>query len=247
MTRQRGFSLVEAMVGLVVGSLVLAAAYSLWSTHQTEGMRLSKKTDLRNKLTLASKRIQRSVTLAGFGMGGAATLEKQTGFGSDTLIVYTNMDQARTTLAAAYDHHDAAITVANPGPFDTASFVAIVGPAGKEVRRLSGVSGSVLHLDSAFSSDFPIDGTSVLPVARERFYSDQDSLWLVHEQGGEARVIATDVRNFQFSFTDKRGQATTESAKIKTVRYSLTGVFPAAEGAINTLVLSSTAIPRNTL
>jgi hypothetical protein len=157
------------------------------------------------------------------------------------------MAQSHSGLASAYDHHDPILAVTDPGLFDTASFVAIAGPGGKEIRRLAQVSGSILHLDSAFASDYPVDGTAIMPVARERFYSDQDSLWLLHERDGSANVIASDVRNFQFSFTDKRGAYTSEPAQIRTVRYSLTGVFPAPQGSINTIVLSSTAIPRNTL
>ena len=68
---QRGFSLIEALVGMVVGSLVLAGAYSLWRTHQEQSLTLNRKTEARNELALAAKRLQREVTLAGLGLGGA--------------------------------------------------------------------------------------------------------------------------------------------------------------------------------
>lgn len=245
--RPRGFTLVETVVGMMIGSLVMAAAYGLWKTHQTEGMRLSKKIELRNKLTLASKRLQRAVTLAGIGLSGAANLVKQDAIGSDTLIIYTNPAELRAGLAAAADHHVPAIQVDNAAPFASGGYVALIGAGHAELRRIVSVSGSTLYLDSAYANDFPAPGTSALPARRERFYTRQDSSQLIHESAEGRQIVATDVKNFQVSFADRQGNSTEIPSQIRTVRFSLTGIFPAREGAINNIILSSTAIPRNTL
>jgi len=247
MKRAGGFTLVETIVGMVIGTLVLAAAYSLWRTHQVEGMRLSKKIELRNKLTLASKRLQRSVTLAGLGLSGAPNLGKQDAEGSDTLIIYTNPTEAKAGLAADADHHIAAIQVDATAPFAAGSYVALVGGGHAELRRIVSISGSSLALDSALANDYTMAGTLAFPASRERYYSQQDSTRFVHETSDIAHVIATDVKNFQVSFADKLGRSTDIPSQVRTVRFSLTGIFPAREGAINSIILSSTAIPRNTL
>src|SRR4051812_32195828 len=56
MMRERGFTLVEAIMGMVIAGMILAACYAVWRTHAIQGASLSKKIDLRNKLTLSSKR-----------------------------------------------------------------------------------------------------------------------------------------------------------------------------------------------
>lgn len=247
MRRAAGFSLVEVIIGMVVGSMVMAGAYSIWLTHQTEGNKLSKKIELRNKLTLASKKIQKSVTLAGIGLAGSANLSKQDAVGSDTLIVFANTQERKSGLASATDHHTPVIQVASPGIFEGAEYIGIAGGGHAELRRVVQVSGTGLQLDTAFTNDYPVAGTLVFPAERERFYTDQDSSQFIREASDGAYVVATDVKNFQISFADKHGESTEIPGRIRTVRYSLTGVFPAKAGAISTMIFSSTAIPRNTL
>jgi len=247
MIRHRGFTMIETVVSMVIGAIVMAAGYGLWRTHQVEGMRLSKKIELRNKLTLSSKQLQRAVTLAGLGLSGAPNLAKQDEVGSDTLIIYTNPTETKANLVIAADHHVAAIQVDAPTPFAAAGYVALVGGGHAELRRIVGVNGSTLSLDSAFANDYATAGTVAMPARRERFFSQQDSSRLIHETAEGRHVIATDVKNFQVSFADKQGNSTEIPAQVRTVRFSLTGIFPAREGALNSIVLSSTAIPRNTL
>ena len=246
-SRQAGFSLVEAMVGMLIGAIVMAAAYSLWLTHQEEGYRLGKKIDVRNQLTLASKRLQRSITLAGLGLGGAANMLKSDAMGSDTLILYFNSQEVRGTLSANAQHTDPVIQVDNPAPFDAAQYVAISYAGHGEIRRVVSVSGSTIHLDTAFAVDYPMAGSLVYPAAREVFFSEQDSTRFIRVVGGERQIMAKSVKNFQVSFRDKNGAATEIAAEVRTVQFSLTGIYPAKEGALNSMVLSSTAIPRNML
>lgn len=247
MKRSAGFSLIEVIIGMVIGSIVMAGAYSLWLTHQTEGNRLSHKIDLRNKLTLASKRIQKSITLAGIGLAGSANLSKNDAVGSDTLVVFLNTLERSSGLTGATSHHTPVVQVANPSLFEGAEFVGIAGGGNAELRRVVQVSGSSLQLDTAFDNDYPVAGTLVFPADRERYYTDQDSSQFIRETLAGAYVVATDVRNFQISFADKHGESTEIPGRIRTVRYSLTGIYPAKEGSLSTMVFSSTAIPRNTL
>ena len=247
MKTARGFTLIEALVGMVVGTIVLAGAYSIWLTHQEESYRLSKKIELRNKLTLSSKRLQRSVTLAGLGLAGAANLGKYDAIGSDTLIVFTNPREESSVLSADIDHHQALLTVDAPALFAEGGYVAISGAGHAELRRISAVSGNTLHLDSAFVNDYPRAVCKAFPAERERYYTDRDSLHFIHENSEGAHVVATDVRNFQVSFSDRTGKPTETVARIRSVLFSLTGVYPAKAGALSTLIYSSTAIPRNTL
>jgi hypothetical protein len=242
-----GFSLIEAMVGMVIGTLVLAGAYSLWLTHQDESYRLGKKIDVRNQLALSSKRLQRSITLAGLGLGGAGNLAKDDAVGSDTLIIFLNTTEQRSTLSSDASHTVPVIHVDDPTPFAAAEYLAISFAGHGEIRRIVNISGSDIYLDTAFASDYPMAGSLACPASRERFYSDQDSTQFVREFGGNRQIMAKSVKNFQVSFGDKNGAATEVPAEVRTVRFSLTGIYPAKQGALNSIVISSTAIPRNML
>jgi hypothetical protein len=242
-----GFSLIEALVGMVVGTIVLAGAYSLWSTHQENSFLIGKKIDTHNELTLASKRLQRAVTLAGLGLGGAANLDKDDAVGTDTLVLYHNPNEQRSTLVSDAASGVTAIHVDNPSPFISAGYVAIARDGHGEIRRIAAVSGSTIELVSPFGSAYPALGSMVYPASRERYYTDQDSAIFVREVDGEPYEVARSVKNFQVSFLDGEGEAAATPAEVRSVRFSLTGTYPAKEGALSSMNLSSTAIPRNML
>jgi prepilin-type N-terminal cleavage/methylation domain-containing protein len=245
---QAGFSLVEMLVGMVVSSIVMAGAYSLWHTHQTEGYRIGKKIELRNAMALSSKKIQRSITLAGFGLQGGANLAKADASGSDTLTVYTNPDGTKTALSADANRSGGAVMrVVNPSFFATASYVVVVTGGAGEVRRIIARVSDALYLESAFSNDHPMLTSIAIPATRERFYTDQAANRLLRDNGISTSLVAEDVKDFQVTFRNSRGNVTANSSEVRTVQYSYTGVFPAEEGALNSVQFSSTAIPRNLL
>jgi prepilin-type N-terminal cleavage/methylation domain-containing protein len=248
MKGQRGITLIEILVGMVAGALILAGAYSLWITHQREGYRLGKKIELRDRMALSSKRIQRSVTLAGLGLGGAANLAKEDAVGSDTLIIYTNGSEAKSALSADVAAGGGAyLVVDDPSVFAGAEYVAISSGTYGEIRRIASVSGSTLVLDSAFKSPYPKAVSKAFPATRERFYTDQANNQLMRESGGSTYLVGKDLTNFQVSFRNGKGESTEIAAEVRTVQFSFTGIFPAKEGALNSIVFSSTAIPRNIL
>lgn len=239
--------MIEVIVGMLISSLVLAAAYSLWRTHQVEGMRLSKKIEVRNGLTLAAKRLQRSVTMAGIGLSGAANLAKEDAVGSDTLTIFSNPEEKSAVLISAADRHVPVIQVDAPAKFLRSGYVALVGNGNAEFRRVISIEGPTLHLESAFANDYPIAGTRAMPAMRERYYSDQDSARFLRETSAGTFLVASHIKNFQVSFSDMNGRTTILTPMVRTVRFSLTGIYPAKQGALSSMIISSTAIPRNLL
>lgn len=245
---QSGMTLIELMVGMTVGAIVLGGAFTLWKTHQEEGYRLERKIELRNVMTLSSKRIQRSVTLAGYGLGGAANLAKDAAAGSDTLTLYTNLEGRHSALLTDIPAGTVtALQVADPSIFLDAGFVAVGDGSSGEIRRVVGQTGSSLLVDAPFTASFAASNALAYPAIRERYYSDQASSCLMREGDGESRVAAKAVRNFRVAFRDRHGNPTDSAPAVRTVVFSFTGIFPAREGAVNSMVFSSTAIPRNTL
>jgi len=240
-----GLTLIEILVGLVIGTLVLAGAYRLWMINETEGYRLNKKIDLRNEMALASKRIQRAITLAGLAMGGASALEKQDAVGSDTLVVFSNQGETTTKLLSDCSHSVNYVSVQHAGGFSTSGYLALADADGGEVRKISGISGTTVMLQSAFDRDYLKNTAAAYPVTRERYYTNQDSSNLIRESNGTQYSQASSIRNFQVSFRNSAGEATESTDSIRAVQFSFAGIFPAKEGALNSILFSSTAIPRN--
>jgi hypothetical protein len=235
------------LVGLVVGSLVLAGAYSVWKTHQTAGFQMGKKIDLRNAMTLSSKRLQRSITLAGIGLSGIANISKVDAAGSDTLDIFTNQEEVRSALVSDADHGSNVVQVADPGAFDGVSYVVLITDALGEIREITSRNGASLYFSPSLDLDHPQPTSFALPAARERFYSIQETNQLMRDVEGSLSVVAMNVKNFQVAFSNGRGEPTNVSNAVRTVKFSFIGVFPAEAGALNTINFSSTAIPRNLL
>ncbi len=247
MKRQGGFTTIEVLVVSVIGGIVLAGAFSLWKSSQEESHRLQKKNQLRDQMALASKQIQRSITLAGTGMGMAPNLVRSDAVGSDTLQIYTNQGEARSGLVSNPAVGQYTVFVDNGSIFQDARFLALSDTARGEVKPIDRVQGTVIILSKPLERSYDRMVTMAIPAKREKYYSDQESKTLIRVVDEKARVMGQDILNFQVSFRDRTGASTNDPRQARTVWFSYTGTFPAREGALNSLLFTSTAIPRNVL
>lgn len=247
MRSQRGFTLVEALVGMVVGGMVMAGAFRVWKTHQEEGFRLQKKNELRDRMALSSKHIQRSITLAGLGMENAPTMVRADEVGSDTLIIYTNPGESRTGLTSNPFVGQYTVFVENAALFEGVRYLALSDTSKGEVKPIERIQGSIVVLSKPLERAYDKTITSAFPAKREKYYTEQEARRLIRTMDGSTNVLGEDMHNFQVSFRDKKGASTNEPALVRSVHFSFTGIFPAREGALNSLLFTSTAIPRNML
>lgn len=242
-----GFTLIEVLVGAVVAAIALAVAFRVWKTSTEESHRLQKKAELRDRMAIASKQLQKSVTLAGIGLQRAPTMAKADAVGSDTLVIYTNPQETRSGVLSDLVQGQYAIHVANGSIFHGANYMVVSDGTRGEVRRIDRAQGYVIVLSSPLGSAYPRATASVQPAIRERYYTDQAESRLIRVVNGTARVLGEDIRNFQVSFKDRTGASTEVATSARSVHFSFTGVFPAREGALNSVIFTSTAIPRNVL
>ncbi len=241
-----GFSLPELMVSMVIGSLVLAGAYKLWLSHETQRLSLERKIDLRNQMVLSSKQIQKAVTLAGIGLRGATNIAKSDATETDTLFVYSNVLALSSAITSNASIGGTAILVANPSLFHVDGFIALINSTGGEIKKISAISGNTIVVTS-LGRNYLITETNAYPAIQERYFTNQSGNELIKETDGTQFVLGKNIRNFQVSFRDKNGVSTEIISEVKSVYYSFTGVYPALEGALSSVVFSSTAIPRNSL
>jgi Tfp pilus assembly protein PilE len=242
-----GLTLIEVLVGAVVAAIALAGAFRLWKTNTEESHRLHKKAELRDRMAIASKQLQKSVTLAGLGLQRAPTMAKSDAVGSDTLIIYTNPQETRSGVLSDLVQGQYAIHVANGSIFQGASYMVISDGTRGEVRRIDRAQGYVVVLSSPLGSAYPRATVTVQPAIREKYYTDQAESRLIRVVNGTTKVLGEDIRNFQVSFKDRTGASTEVATSARSVHFSFTGIFPAREGALSSVIFTSTAIPRNVL
>lgn len=242
-----GLTLIEVLVGSVVAAIALAGAFKLWKTNTEESHRMQKKAELRDRMAISSKQLQRSITLAGLGLQRAPTIAKSDAVGSDTLFIYTNPQETRTGVVSDLVNGQYAIHVANGSIFQGARYMVVSDGTRGEVKPIERAQGYVIVLAGPLGADYPMASVTVQPAIREKYYTDQAENRLIRVVDGSSKVLGTDIRNFQVSFKDRSGASTEDATQARSVQFSFTGVFPAREGAVSSILFTSTAIPRNVL
>jgi prepilin-type N-terminal cleavage/methylation domain-containing protein len=245
---QKGFTIVEVIMGMTIGAFVLAGIYRLWSNNSQESLKIQRKIEVRNQLALSTKKLNQSIILAGLGLNKVVGLTKVDAVGSDTLKVYINNAEERTSISMAYDHHYRMVRVTDGSLFENAQFLVLANGTSGEVRPIATRNGHTIYVSEAFDRDFPVAGTLAMPATRQKYYTDQERDMLVCTVNfSEPTIVGRSIKNFQIAFRDRNGSQTSALNEIRFVNYSLTGVYPAKEGAISSVVFSSTSIPRNIL
>ncbi|HLP43450.1 MAG TPA: hypothetical protein VK465_18245 [Fibrobacteria bacterium] len=244
---ESGITMVEVLVASVVGALVLAGTFRLWKSNHEEGYRIQKKTELRDMMALSSKRIQRSITLAGLGIDRAPTLAKSDAVGSDTLFLFTNESEQKSAALSDLIQGQSYVQVGNTSIFHGIGYLVISNGSRGEVHAIEHIEGSMVTLREPLKGEYSMTATTLFPARREAYFTDQQGSRLIRMVDGTSRVIAENIRNFQVSFRDSRGASTEDAAATRTVHFSFTGEYPARPGSLSSVVFSSTAIPRNVL
>jgi Prokaryotic N-terminal methylation motif len=245
---QGGFTIVEVIMGMGIAAFVLAGLYRLWSNNSEESLKIQRKIEVRNQMALSTKKLNQSITLAGLGLNKVVGLTKADAVGSDTLKVYINNAEQSTSLMMAHDHHYNMVKVMDGSVFENARFIVLANGSTGEVRPIATRNGHIIYVTEKFDRDFPLAGTLVMPATRHKYYTDQERDMLVCTVNfGEPTIVGRSIKNFQISFRDRNGVQTEALRDIRFVNYSLTGIYPAREGAISSVVFSSTSIPRNIL
>jgi hypothetical protein len=196
----------------------------------------------------AADQLKRSVALAGTsGMDG---LRKAEGRETDTLTVYTNENEGKTTLLSAALAGDSTLHVMGNAVFPTDGFIAIRdGRNGEYVRvravRAEGAGNTSILLCAPLAHPYAAAAAEVFPAHQEIFFVDSRNGCLMHSIDGRTGVMAWDMREFRVQLRDQYGAVTASRPNAKAVTFSIAGKDASASGTSRQLSLTSTAIARN--
>jgi prepilin-type N-terminal cleavage/methylation domain-containing protein len=249
---QRGFTLIEMMVSVVLAGVMATALFRLWGDNQSATLRIGNKSDYRDKATLATNALNRSITMAGFGMSNLDVIVRKQGDSSDTLILYRNPDERRTTLMDTARVGSTSILVFNDTGFYEGGMFGITDSLKQEFAHITTISGDsasgfVLHLSTPLQHRYDPGVPDIYPAVKEKFYIEYESKDLINVSEGETAILAHDMFEFRIDLKNAAGSPASSYKTIRVVTFALAGKYKAPEGTYNQMRFSSTVIPRNIL
>lgn len=251
-TSAAGFTLIELLVSLVIGSMLITSLFKLWQTNQSETDRIQSKVDYRDRFTIATTAVNRSITMAGFGMSKMDVIVKATGSYTDTLTLYSNESERRTTLRDTVRAGNSAMIVFKDSGFVVGCLIGITDSLRHEYVRISSISGDSnsgfrLGFSPPLHNSYSAGVPDIYPVEKEVFFIDGTQRALVRKVDDARFVLATGMTDFRIDLRNGTGMPATSCQSIRVVTFSLLGTFKAPAGTPNQMRFSSTVIPRNIL
>lgn len=250
--RQSGFTLIEMLVSVVIGGMLMTALFKVWNTNRMETDRIQTKADFRDRATLATTALNSSITKAGFGLSKIDVIAHASGSLTDTLTLYTNSDERRTTLRDSAAYRASEIVVFNDSGFTVGSMIGITDSLQQQFVRLLSISGDSstgfnFGIEPSLNHPFAAGVPDIYPVQKEVFFIDGTDSSLVRHVDDRRMVLARGISEFRVDLRDGNGAIATVCRNIRVVTFSVAGSYKAAAGTPSLMRFSSTVIPRNLL
>jgi prepilin-type N-terminal cleavage/methylation domain-containing protein len=220
---QRGFTLVEVLIGLVAAAIVTYAAMSLYITQHKEMIVQEQVSDLQANVRAAAEVIAKAATMAGYNLLGDITAIKTSDSNPDTIVisydtgtlenVYLTMTMPQLTSDLVCQGHDLSNLQENSSVyiFDP---VAEIGEFVLASRSMS-APARIRHDTMPLTRFYPV-GSPIRAINRVRFYVDQsDSLHpnLMFQSFGLSPVVfAENIIDLNFRYYMENGSIVTQTA-----------------------------------
>jgi hypothetical protein len=153
-----GTSLLELIIGLLIGSMVIFGAYQMYTYISRSASRETKKAELQSKMVAVSEMISRDLRMSGFGLPGNGFRPALNSAGNDVLQLYINDLQLRTVLGRDVVPGDSIIYVASASQAKPLMYVCLVqnDTVYRKITRvrLSTNGRDTLTLDSLAGKNF---------------------------------------------------------------------------------------------
>ncbi len=220
-SNNRGFSLVELMVVVVISTFILAAAFSVFTSQYRSWMVRTQVSEMQDNARTAAEIMAKELRMAGFGkpegavngFAEAINASNNGTNGSDSITVVTAYRQV-STLAVAASKGDSTITLQSDDDaarFDgsTRRYIYLDGVSEHDNYQVTEVSGSDLTLSSGLVRDY-VSGSLVFIVRTLTYSLDftdpkHPALRRSDNTGGNAQLIAENIEDLQLAYEDGDG------------------------------------------
>lgn len=252
MRRQAGFTLVEMLVAVVTGAILVAAAFRMLNANQRTADLIAEKGDLRDQATLATTQVNRTLTMAGFGITRMDVVFRKAGSLTDTVIVWSNPSERRTTLIDSAPAGTNVLRVFKDSGFTQGCFLGITDSLKHEYTRVTSISGDSvngfrIYLSGSLENSFAAGVPDIYPVRKERIFADPEEKALIRYVDDRRQTLGEGITAFRAQLLNVNGATAASHKDIRVITFSLTGSFKAPAGSSGLMSFSSTVIPRNIL
>ncbi len=240
--KNKGITLIELLVALVISGLLLAAAYRTFIGQQKTFVLQDQVVDMQQNMRLAINRMMTEIRMAGFGnismvlpvtigantfnnavnlntpTAGALTIVSATGEAA-TLTTLASMGQNQITVSTLTD------AIGNP-LFDTGNrkYICIGGLESYTITSIDSGTKTVT-LNGTLLFTHPI-GTPVFPIKALTYQvavvNRIPTLLKDENLGNGLQPQADNIENLQFTYLDASGNITANPPDIRIIRVSLT-------------------------
>jgi prepilin-type N-terminal cleavage/methylation domain-containing protein len=227
----RGLTLLELLVALVISTLIIAALYRTFVGQQKTYTVQEQVVDMRQNVRGAISNMMRELRMTGFG--GVATLLPVT-FGSGPsavtcqnvvnankpstgwITIVTALTSSGTTLTEPSS--TTKITVSSLADFDTGmkKYISIGGVESNTITSIDTVN-KVLTLQKLLIYKHPAN-TRVYPVRAISYLAGVRN----ENTGGGAQPTAENIESVQFEYLDAQGNTATSDAAVQMIRVRVT-------------------------
>lgn len=235
--RNRGVTLIELLIALVISAILIAAIYRTFIGQQKTYIVQEQVIDMQQNARVAINRMMREIRMAGFG-GLNYVLSLSGGVNGFSEIITPSGDNVITIVGGfkqiRRDNGDPILVSSVSGnkiilnyatdKFDEEKhkFISI---GGLESRKVESRSGKELTLDNPPSFNHP-SGTPIFKIQAITYSVGTSGGKAVlrrdENTGGGAQPLAENIENIRFEYFDADGNTTTNPKDIRMVRVSVT-------------------------
>ena len=241
--KDKGITLIELMVALVIGGFLLAATYRTFISQQKTFVVQEQVVDMQQNVRAAINRMMTELRMSGFGnvsmvlpvtfttgtfnnvlnlntpAAGALTIVSASG-GTSTLTGEVGVGQTQVTVTTLTDAQGNAL-------FDTGNrkYISIGGLEGHKIKSIDSGTKTITLDGSSLTFYHPV-GTPVYTIRALSYQvasvNGIPTLLRNENMGDGAQPQADNIENLQFTYLAADGNPTANPADIRIVRVSLT-------------------------
>jgi prepilin-type N-terminal cleavage/methylation domain-containing protein len=235
--KDRGVTLIELLIALVVSAIIVAALYRTFVSQQKSYVVQEQVADMQQNARVALNRMMREIRMAGFGgvdqvlglVNGVNGFTQALAPGANTITIVGGFKQIRRdngdpiTVDSASGNTVTLDYTPDAGEFNTKAkrFISI---GGLESYKFD-ISGKVLTLDSNLKVNHP-KGTPIFKIQALTYnlgLSDGKMVLRRNENtGGGAFAVAENIESLQFEYFDASENPTVIPGDVRMVRVTLT-------------------------
>ena len=233
----KGVSLIELVVTLLISSILIAAMYTLLLSQQTTYAKQDQAVELQQMMRAGIDRMSRDLRMAGYGGDLLTVFGNVNGFSSiitpgngaqaDSITVLLSEQVATLTQNSASGSNQVFLSVGNAGDFFDTSTKRYLCLNGQNNYLVQSVSGNRVTLGTFLQEDH-LTNEPVFQVKAVSYKIQPNTTHLVRDENAGAgdQLLAENIENLQFQYTLSNGtvvDSPTTPSDIRIISITLAG------------------------